>query len=257
MGNVVIEELAVSLQKRLVLEDISFTVPPGTVTAIVGPNGAGKSTLLRALAGVVPLHSGRVAFGGIDLGRIPRRQRARLVALVEQRTGTEVSLSTRRVIELGRIPHQRNWFPDSAEDARIIEAAIQSMELGALADRAFSKLSGGEQQRAQIARAIAQEPQILLLDEPTNHLDIRAQRAVLRLARSEADSGRIVVMTLHDLNHAAAVADQIIVLMEGRVRASGRPWQVLTQDTISEVFGVDAVLIPHPHSGHPLLVLAV
>jgi iron complex transport system ATP-binding protein len=249
-----VTDLAVALDGRPILSSISFTAPAGKVTTIVGPNGAGKSTLLRAIAGLHRPLSGEIRLDARDLLRSPRRERAKLLALVEQRPTHDIVLSVRSVVELGRIPHQSLWSHDTDEDMRIVDDAIAALDLGDLSARSFSKLSGGEQQRVQIARAVAQQPTIFLLDEPTNHLDIQAQLTVFRFVRAQAELGNIVLLTLHDLNQAADVSDQVVVLNSGACWGCGSPAEIVTPRMLGEVYGVGATTILHPRTGRPILL---
>jgi iron complex transport system ATP-binding protein len=195
----------------------------GSLTALVGPNGAGKSTLLRSLGAIVAPDGGSVRFDDDDLLALPRRERAKIAALVEQDSSTEIALSVRSVVELGRLPHQSLWRDDDTEAAGVVSAALESVSMTDFERRDFSTLSGGERQRVMLARALAQQPRLLLLDEPTDHLDIGAQLDVLALLHSVAGSGVTVLAALHDLGLAAAFADHVIMLQGGQVVAAGRP----------------------------------
>ena len=249
--------LEVSLGGTLVVDGVDCTVPASALSALVGPNGAGKSTLLRALAGVVPVRRGSVQWQGSDLLLRPRRQRARIAALVEQESGTEVPLTVREVVSLGTMPHRPLLgFGDSGDDAAVL-AALESAGVPELGDRLYGELSGGQRQRVQLARALAQRPQLLLLDEPTNHLDPFAQLTTLQLMRQLAGRGIAVVAALHDLTHAAAHCDHVIVLHRGTVVAAGDPASVLTADLIRHVYGVQADVLVHPATGRPLIALSL
>ncbi|MFC6152867.1 ABC transporter ATP-binding protein [Nocardioides yefusunii] len=240
--------------RRDVLCDAGFSVPVGSVTALVGPNGAGKSSLMRVLAGTVDSsHQAHVELDGIDLLGLKRRDRARRVALVEQELRAEFSLTVRQVVEMGRIPHESPWAV-AAPEVGIVEEAMATAGVTAFADRLLGSLSGGEQQRVQMARALAQEPDLLLLDEPTNHLDVKAQQDALGLLRQVAAQGTTVVAALHDLNLAAGYCDHVVVLADGRVRAVGPVAEVLTAELVRETYGVAADVIAHPRTGRPLVI---
>lgn len=242
--------------RTTVLDAAGFSVPSGSVTALVGPNGAGKSSLMRLLAGTTDSSGpvpAQVTLDGVDLLAMPRRERAKRVALVEQELRAEFSLSVRQVVEMGRIPHESGWAVASA-DASIVDAAMGTAGVSNFAGRLLGSLSGGEQQRVQMARALTQEPHLLLLDEPTNHLDVRAQQEALGLLREVAAQGTTVVAALHDLNLAAAYCDHVVVLAAGRVRAVGPVAQVLSADLVRETYGVEADVITHPRTGRPLIV---
>ena len=238
---------------RLIVDGVDCTVAAGTFSALIGPNGAGKSTLLRVLAAVDRPEEGTVRFGPDDLFALSRRQRARLVGFVEQDSGTELSLSVREVVALGRIPHQGFFGDATAEDHAVIESALDAADVRALAERDVTTLSGGERQRVLLARALAQQPRLLVLDEPSNHLDIAAQLAVLGLLRSLASSGVTVLAALHDLNLASAYCDHVIVLRDGVVFAAGPTAEIITPRLVRAVYGVRATVLEHPQTGRPMV----
>lgn len=256
MSGLVARRISVRAGGRLLVDGVDCTVPRGSLTAMIGPNGAGKSTLLRALAAVDRPASGAVAFERDDLHTMPRRHRARVVAFVEQESSTELGLTVREVVALGRIPHQPVFQNATPDDAALVDAALRRCRLLDLAGRDVTTLSGGERQRVQLARALAQEPRLLLLDEPTNHLDIAAQLDVLELLHELAAQGVTVLAALHDLSLAAAHCDRVIVLHAGRVTAAGPTEEALTPDLIERVYGVQAAVLRHPATGRPLLAFS-
>nr|WP_127571639.1 ATP-binding cassette domain-containing protein [Georgenia faecalis] len=223
-----------------ILTGVDATVPAGSLSAVVGPNGSGKSTLLRLLAGAAAPDAGTVLLDARDLTALPRRERARELALVEQDATAEVDLGVLDVVLLGRTPHRPRWGGDSEDDLAVARAALARAGAPDLAGRAFATLSGGERQRVHLARALAQQPRLLLLDEPTNHLDVAAQLAVLSLARTLAGTGVTVLAALHDLSSALRWCDHVLVLEAGRVVAAGPPREVLTPDLVGSVYGVRA-----------------
>ena len=247
---------SVRLGGRLVVDGVDLLVRPGTVTALIGPNGAGKSSLIRTLAGTQRADAGRITIDDRDLSRIPRRERARLVSLVEQDATTELSLPVRDVVALGRTPHAGLLSGESGDDLAAIDDAMRQTGVGRFATRDYSTLSGGERQRVQLARALAQQGELLLLDEPTNHLDVSAQLETLALLRTLAANGIGVLSALHDLNLAASFADTVVVLLDGRVVAAGAPREVLTAETIGRVYGVTATVLEHPVTGAPLIAFS-
>ena len=249
-----VSSLSVQKSGKTILSDVTFTAPAGQVTGLIGPNGAGKSTLLAAILGLVPV-SGIAQFDGQDVPTMPRRDRARMVAFVEQSASTEERLTVRDVVALGRIPHEAAWqSAPSPEDGAIVDRALAETGMTAFATRRFDTLSGGEQQRVHLARALAQQPRLLLLDEPTSHLDIRGQLHLLALLRRKAAEGMTVVLALHDLNLAARFCDHVVVLSNGALAAEGTPRAVLTPALLNAVYGVSARLIPDPGSDRPLIV---
>ena len=237
----------------LIIDGVDCTVPAGSVSALVGPNGAGKSTLLRTLAAVHRPESGTVEFNGTELLSAPRRERARIVAFVEQDTATETAMSVASVVGLGRLPHQSLWG-DPADS--VVAQSLEATGMTAFAEREFATLSGGERQRVMLARALAQEPALLLLDEPTNHLDIGAQLESLALLRRLAGEGMTVLAALHDLGLAATYSDHVIVLSGGRVVAAGPTAETLTPALLREVYGVEATVLVNPVTGRPVLAFS-
>jgi len=259
-AGLVVDRVTVRVGAATLVAGAGFSAPAGSVTALLGPNGAGKSTLLRAIAGVGSgaerRASGSVVFAGDDLLALPRRERARRVAFVEQEASTELPLTVRAVVGLGRSPFETVFGARDPDAERIIDDAIAMAGVAAFADRELPSLSGGERQRVMLARAIAQQPRLLLLDEPTNHLDVGAQLDVLAVLQRLAAAGTTVVAALHDLSSAAAHADAVVVLSHGQVVAAGPTAETLTPALIREVYGVDARWMTNPLTGRPLLAVA-
>lgn len=239
--------------RRLIIDDVDCTVPGGAVGALLGPNGAGKSTLLHLIAGVERADAGAARLGERDLAALRRRDRARVLALAEQEVQDAPGLRVAEVVALGRTPYLGAFAGPGELDRTVVRRSLEDLGLVELADREYATLSGGERQRVNLARALAQEPELLLLDEPTNHLDVRAQLTMLGLLRELANGGLTVLAALHDLSLAAGYADHVIVLASGRVQAAGAPAEVLTPPLIREVWGVDAEVLEHPSTGRPLI----
>jgi iron complex transport system ATP-binding protein len=215
------------------LEPVSLELGPGELVAVVGPNGAGKSTLIQALAGLLPAH-GLVEWNGQPLSRIPVAERGRQLAWVSQEAHFEFAFPVREVVAQGRYA----WGDDLAGVAE----ALAEMDLTHLANRAATRLSGGERHRVGLARALATQAPIQLWDEPVAQLDVRHALEVLRLARRLADAGGTVVVSLHDLR-AAYRFDRVLVLDRGRLLGNGEPHAVLTAPLIREVFRVEATFV--------------
>jgi iron complex transport system ATP-binding protein len=245
------ENASAAIAGRVIVDGVSIRVEAGSLTALIGPNGAGKSTLIRVLAGVLAPSAGRVLYEGADWATMKRRDRARLAALVEQDASTDLAMTVRDAVALGRIPHG-SLLGGAVGDADAVAEALRLTHTEAFADRELATLSGGERQRVHLARALAQQPRLLLLDEPTNHLDIAAQLEIMQLLRMLADDGLTVLTALHDLN-LATLADQMVVLAAGRVVAAGRPETVLTSELIGEVYGVAATVLTHPVTGSAVI----
>ncbi|WP_432572688.1 ABC transporter ATP-binding protein [Kineococcus sp. SYSU DK005] len=232
----------------LVVDGVTLRPRPGATVGLLGPNGSGKSSLLRLLSGVARPTGGAVLLDGAELSALPRRRVARTTAVVSQHGGTDVDLRVRDVVDLGRVPHRGAFGGDRAADAAAVGRALEATGLTEHAERAWHRLSGGEQQRTHIARALAQEPRVLLLDEPTNHLDVRHQLELLGLV---ARLPLTCVVALHDLNLAAMFCDELVVLRAGRAVAAGTPEQVLTPELIARVYGVRAEVVPDEGTGRP------
>lgn len=230
----------------LVVDGVSLHPRAGSTVGLLGPNGSGKSSLLRLLQGIARPDLGVVRLDDDDLRGLRRRDIARAVAAVSQYAETEVDLTVRDVVRLGRTPHRSVWGGDPTADERAVDDALAQVRLTAKAADGWHTLSGGERQRAQIARALAQEPRELLLDEPTNHLDIRHQLDLLALVAALPVT---TVVALHDLNLAATFCDDVVVLRRGAVVAAGPPAQVLTPELIAEVYEVDARTTVDPATG--------
>lgn len=240
---------------RLIIDGMHLTAPGGAVTALLGPNGSGKSTLLRLIAGTLRGEADALELHGGSLTAMRRRERAQRVALVEQEWSAAEGMTGRDIVGLGLLPH-RGWLSFEGEEADAVatDAALTRAGAFEFAERDAATLSGGERQRVNLARALAQRPTLLLCDEPTNHLDIRAQLDALVLLRSLARDGMTVIAALHDLNHAAAFADRVVVVADGHVQAAGSPQDVLTRGLIARVWNVDAEVLSRPGSDRPLIV---
>jgi iron complex transport system ATP-binding protein len=236
-----------------VLDQVSLAIPDGKITALIGANGSGKSTLLRTLAQVLDPIAGTVLLDGRDIAQSPRKAVARIMALLPQNPIAPDGLTVRQLCRFGRYPHKPLLARSSAHDEAVVAQALSAAGLSDLANQPLHRLSGGQRQRAWIAMALAQETPILLLDEPTTYLDIAHQMEVLQLLRQlNRDQGRTVVMVVHDLNHAAQFAHHIIAVADGGIHAAGHPEDLLTAELIQTVFGVAAMVVPHPADGTPL-----
>lgn len=250
------ERVSVDRGGKTLVDGVSCSLRPGTVTGILGPNGAGKSTLLHLLAGVLRADAGTVLLEDRPLARISARERARSIALVEQSLPDDVARPVRAVVALGRTPHRSLFAANGPGDSAAVERALVTAGARHLAERLYPTLSGGERQRVQLARALAQEPAVLLLDEPANHLDAAAQLETLDLLQDLAAEGVAVAAALHDINHAVSSCSHLIVLSGGTVVASGPVESVLTPELIRRVYGVNATLLVHPATGRPLVALS-
>ena len=234
---VVCRNVSAGYRQQPVLHDVSLTIQAGQMVALLGPNGAGKSTLLRVLTGLQPLTGGEVQLFGRDLRQLCATERARLVAVVPQEVTTPMAFTVAELVALGRSVPRGRWAALAPADRQAIEQALAYTDTLELRDRYYSELSGGEKQRAIIAMALAQEPQLLLLDEPTSHLDINHRLEVLQLLeRLNRERGLTVVMTSHDLNLAAEFFPQLALLNHGRITAVGAPADVFREDVLEEAY---------------------
>ncbi len=236
-------------QRELVLaEAVSFALPAGSLTALIGINGSGKSTLLRTLAGLQPALGGRILLGGSPLSTVPARKKARLLSVVLTEPPASRNLTVRDLVALGRHPYT-NWVGALSEaDRRCTEDALEQMELTSLADQACHTLSDGQLQRAQIARALAQDTPLLLLDEPTTHLDLYHKVRILKSLRNIAhQQGKTVLFTTHEIDLAIQLCDRMLVLHDQTV-TSGQPCELIGAGAFEALFPEDTVRFD-PDSG--------
>ncbi|MFE1957218.1 ABC transporter ATP-binding protein [Streptomyces sp. NPDC059479] len=255
MSRLMARELTLAYEDRTVVHELELAVPDGQVTVIVGPNACGKSTTLRALGRLLKPRGGSVLLDGEELAKIPTKSVARSIGLLPQSPVAPEAIKVADLVSRGRQPHQHWWQQWSDEDERAVTEAMARTAVTELADRPVDELSGGQRQRVWIAMALAQETDLLLLDEPTTFLDIAHQVEVLDLVRRlNHEQGRTVVIVLHDLNQAARYADHLVAMKSGRIVAEGTPDEVVTAELVREVFGLNAVVIPDPVTGSPLVI---
>jgi iron complex transport system ATP-binding protein len=237
-----VRDAVVTLGGTEVLHGADLHARPGRLVAVVGPNGAGKSTLVRAAAGIQKLDSGTVEWNGADVAALRGRRLAKLRAFVPQRARVPDGVRVHEAVAIGRAPHLGPLSRPTRADHDAVDRAMARAGVTAFADRRLTTLSGGELQRVQVAVALAQEAPALLADEPTSALDLGATSLMARLLRGLADDGLTVVLVVHDLALAAAVADEVVVVSHGRTVAAGPPQDVLTEPLLAEVWQVDASL---------------
>ncbi|MBO3678961.1 ABC transporter ATP-binding protein [Streptomyces sp. NEAU-YJ-81] len=239
---------------RAVIEDLDVTIPPGVITTIIGPNGCGKSTLLRTLTRLLKPAKGAVVLDGEDIAGLRTRDVAKKLGLLPQAPVAPEGLTVADLVAKGRHPHQswlRQW---SSDDAGVVERALAMTGVSELADRPVDSLSGGQRQRVWISMTLAQGTDLLLLDEPTTYLDLAHAIDVLDLVDDLHESGRTVVMVLHDLNLATRYSDNLIVMRSGSILAQGHPRDVITAELLDEAFGLRAMVIDDPVGDRPLIV---
>lgn len=252
--------LSVKLGKQTILHEVSATFPQGKLCAILGANGAGKSTLLRTLLGWLPAVKGEVKLLGEPLSSYPRSKRAQVMAYLDQTQVLPEDLTVGQLVSLGR-PQVDRWLwgvlpglfaSTRPEDQQATEWAMHRTDTHRFQDRQVSELSGGEKQRALLARALAARPKVLLLDEPTNHMDIAYQNDLMGLLKREVEKGLSVIVVVHDLN-LAALTDHITLMKEGRVIHQGSPAEVLTPEHLHQTYGVQVDVLSH--QGRQVVVL--
>jgi iron complex transport system ATP-binding protein len=242
------EQLSWSAETKLILNNINLNIIEGSFNGLLGPNGAGKSSLLRCLYRYLSPNTGSVSLFGQDIWQIPATQYAKQVAVVLQESISQFNICVADVVALGLIPHKSMFSLTSDNDKALVAKAIEQVGLTEKSKQSFEHLSGGEKQRVLIARAIVQSPRLLIMDEPTSHLDIKYQIQIMELARS---LNITVIASFHDLNLASAVCDNLFVINQGEIVAEGRPTEVITENMLSDVFGVCAHVGEHPQNKSP------
>lgn len=240
---------------RPVISDLSLNIPGGQVTTIIGPNGCGKSTMLRAIGRLIPSQGGEVHLGDTDIGSMKRKDIAKTIGVLPQSPISPPGLIVSDLVSRGRHPHQswiRQW---SSSDEEEVNAALEMTDVAELADRSVDSLSGGQRQRVWISMVLAQHTDVLFLDEPTTYLDLAHSIEVLDLVnRLRRDLDRTVVMVLHDLNLAIRYSDNLVVMRDGDLIATGKPEEIITSELLKDVFELDATVIEDPVVGGPLIV---
>lgn len=233
-------EISAQLGGKDILKGVSITAKQEDFVGIIGPNGSGKSTLLKCIYRVLQPTGGAVYLDGTSLTNYSYRESAKKMAVLAQHNYYNFDFSVRDVVLMGRSPHKRPMESDNAEDYAIVEQALSTVGMAEFAERRFSTLSGGEQQRVILARALAQQTPCLILDEPTNHLDIRYQLQIMDTVRGLS---RTVISAVHDLNIAAMYCTWLYAMKDGKMVASGTPEEVLTVKHIKEIYEVDAEVL--------------
>ncbi|WP_105422548.1 ABC transporter ATP-binding protein [Neorhizobium sp. T25_27] len=248
-------ELSAGYNHAEILHALDLAIPPGRITAIVGANACGKSTLLRTMSRLISPSHGHVLLDGKSIHRIPSRELARTLGLLPQSPIAPEGITVADLVSRGRHPHQSLFSRWTRKDDEAVESALAATKTVELAERPVDELSGGQRQRVWIAMALAQQTDVLLLDEPTTFLDINHQVEVLDLLTDLNHArGTTVVMVLHDLNLAARYADYLVAIAEGSVHVAGSPEDVLTEENVRQVFGLESRVITDPTSGRPIML---
>ena len=239
----------------LALDDVSVSVPRGAIVGLIGPNGSGKTTLVRLLNGTLRPAHGSVLLDGVSLETLSRRDLARRIAVVPQETQVTFDFTALEIVLMGRYAHLGAFALEGPNDMTIARQALAATGTDALASRQFATLSGGEKQRVVIAGALAQSSDVLLLDEPTTALDVGFQLEITSLlARLNRDRGMTMVVSTHDLNLAAMLCTELVLMRAGRVLANGPTRRVLTAENIRRLYGVEADVTFHDRAGHLTVV---
>ncbi len=249
-----IQDLSVAYGAEIAIQGISLQIRPGEVVGLIGPNGAGKTTLIRAISGLLKQTKGTITLQGENLNQLSTPQRARYLAVVPQARQLGGALTVRHTVLLGRTVYMGWTGRSQPEDEAAVLWAMEQTDLLGLAGRRNAELSGGEQQRVLLARALAQQTPIMLLDEPTNHLDLQHQASFLNLVRRLSREQELAVLiALHDLNLVSRFTDRVALMVGGQIQALGPAAEVLTADRLSAAYGTPVEVIPHPDTRAPLV----
>lgn len=248
-------KLTLAYDRAIIIKELNVEIPAHQITALVGSNGCGKSTLLKGLARLLKPQNGAVYLDGASIFKLSTKEVAKRLGLLPQSPIAPEGLTVRELVAQGRYPHQ-SWFQQwSKEDEQFTEQALAITGMLELADRPLDSLSGGQRQRAWIAMALAQNTEILLLDEPTTFLDLAHQIEVLDLLYNlNRTQGRTIVMVLHDLNQACRYADYLVAMRQGYIYTQGIPAEVMTEEMVQEVFGLESRIVPDPVAGTPMCI---
>lgn len=249
------EKITAGYENKLILHDVSISIPSNKISIIIGANGCGKSTLLKTMAKLIKPTSGQVSLDGKPIQKIPPKHLARVLGLLPQSPIVPEGITVADLVGRGRYPHQTFLKGWSKKDYEAVAEAMDMMNITEFAERNIDELSGGQRQRVWIAMALAQQTDILFLDEPTTYLDITYQIEILDLLTDlNRKHGTTIVMVLHDINLSARYADYIFALHKGRLVAEGEPSKVITSDLIEDIFGLHCTIIKDPVSDSPSVV---
>ncbi len=241
-----VDQLEVKLSKKIIVDGVTINVDRGEFVGIIGPNGSGKSTLLKTIYRVLKSSGGTIFIDGQNIDEMTLKESALKTSVVTQHNYYNFDFKVKDVVLMGRSPHKRNMEMDNLEDYKIVDEALERVGMTDFSDRSFYTLSGGEQQRVVLARALAQKTECMILDEPTNHLDVKYQ---LQLMDVVGSLGVTVLAALHDLNIAAAYCDRLYLMKDGKIVVEGTPETVLTEKNIREVYGVESTVSVSPNTG--------
>jgi iron complex transport system ATP-binding protein len=234
-----IENASFSYADQTVFSNVNLDILPGEVLCLLGPNGCGKTTLLRCINGALKLEKGSIRLGDRDIKAMTSTAVARQIGFVFQEHSAPFPYTVIDVVTMGRAPHLKLFAAPGATDVKIADDALETVGMSHLRDKPYTQISGGERQLVLIARTIAQQPDIILLDEPTSHLDLKNQTLILRMINRLARQGLSVMMSSHLPNHALLYSNRVILMMDGGLLSMGRPDEVITEDTLRQIYGID------------------
>lgn len=238
--NITAENIKMKIGDNEILKGVSIDSKNREFVGIIGPNGSGKSTLLKSIYRILKPNDGCIKLGDMDISKMSIKESAKKMAVVSQHNYYNFDFTVKEVVSMGRSPHKKNLERDNIEDFEIVKESLQKVGMSEFSNRSFSTLSGGEQQRVILARALAQKTPCLILDEPTNHLDIKYQLSLLNIVKS---LDLTVISAIHDLNIASMYCDRLFVMKDGQIVASGTPQDILTKELIKEIYEIDVEII--------------
>ena len=249
-----IKKFSVGYGDNYILSDINCEFEVGKIVGMIGPNGAGKSTFIRGISGVLKDISGHINFDGKNLFEMDNAERARVISVIPQARQLGGAFSVYQVVMMGRTAYMNFLGQPSKDDELAVQKAIEMTNLGDFAERMIAELSGGEQQRVLLARALAQETPVMILDEPTNHLDLSSQIEFMKIIKNLAEvEGKIIVLAEHDLNLVNQFADRVLVIHDGGIYLDGSPENVITVEMVKEIYKADVLITEHPETKKPIL----
>ena len=238
--NITAENIKMKIGDNEILKGVSIDSKNREFVGIIGPNGSGKSTLLKSIYRILKPNDGCIKLDDMDISKMSIKESAKKMAVVSQHNYYNFDFTVKEVVSMGRSPHKKNLERDNIEDFEIVKESLQKVGMSEFSNRSFSTLSGGEQQRVILARALAQKTSCLILDEPTNHLDIKYQLSLLNIVKS---LDLTVISAIHDLNIASMYCDRLFVMKDGQIVASGTPQDILTKELIKEIYEIDVEII--------------
>ncbi len=254
MAELRVENIEVFYNALRVLKELSFSAKKGSLISILGPNGSGKTTLLKAVAGIIKFF-GRIRVFEEDIRSLSRKEISKIISVVPQDFPHDTEFTALEIVLMGRYPHTSMFKPIRERDYRAVFDAMRTTDTLYLKDRKISEMSSGERQRVVIAKALAQEAEVILLDEPTSNLDINYGINIMRILRNLANNGMLVLASMHNINLASLYSDRIILLKNGRIFADGKPEDVITEENIRAVYGIDVIVEKHRITKKPQIML--